>query len=103
MLLKAFDEFHEAIRQAVENRLETVPPNKSYALLPVVGIDQETLQSAELREEPRTANLGEGKGSVEQRTLDWRNTGGEFDAQFIRRETVPCPGHASNVGSKSNP
>jgi hypothetical protein len=47
---EAFDEFHEAIRQAVENRLETVSPSQTYALLPVVGIDQETLQSAELRE-----------------------------------------------------
>jgi hypothetical protein len=25
----AFDEFHKAIRQAVENRLETVSPNQS--------------------------------------------------------------------------
>jgi len=42
-------EFHEAIRQAVDNRLQTVPADQSYALLPIVGTEQETQQSAELQ------------------------------------------------------
>lgn len=41
-------EFHEEIRRAVDHRRETVPADQSYVLLPIVGIEQETQQSAEL-------------------------------------------------------
>jgi pimeloyl-ACP methyl ester carboxylesterase len=51
-------EFHEEIRKAVERRLQTVPADQSYALLPIVGIEQKTLQSAELHGEKVVLSKG---------------------------------------------